>query len=449
MRKGKNRMKRLQLKTKWIFTLAVLLLMTTAALAGELDAPAPPSDPGSAMYTLQDLYNRLSYGTAGAKRSGAFAGPLAIPGPTMRTLDQIMAKAPALSASAATAADVVTGKTFWGLGTGGSWGAHTGSMTNVGAQNITPGTASQTITQGYHNGSGTVYGDANLSAGNIKSGVSIFGVSGNGNVVDTGSGDAAVGDVLSGKKAWVDGAEVTGTMANVGTQNITPSTTSQAISSGYHNGSGAVAGDANLSAGNIRYGVTVFGVTGAFRILINKTGQAQCWSALGTGIDCAGTGQDGAYQYGIDPVVAPSIGMTGSYNSPASSGTRFIDNGNGTVTDTLTALTWQKDSSCHATKIWQGALDACNAMVTGTCGLSDGSTAGDWRLPNINELHSLGPTWSSLDAPFVGNLASFYWSSTTYAGSSGSAWVVYFSNGIVDKFDKSDSYYVRCVRGGQ
>jgi hypothetical protein len=445
-------MQRLKLTTKFIFTLA-LLPMSTISVAGDLDAPASPSDPGSAMFTLQDLYNRLSYGTAGTKRSGAFAGPVATPGPTMYTLDQLMAKAPAISASAATAPEVLTGKTFWGLGTGSSWGAHTGSMANVGAQHITPGATSQTITQGYHDGTGTVAGDANLASGNIKSGVSIFGVSGNGNVVDTSSGDAAAGDMLSGKKAWVDGAEVTGTITGNSGVTITPTTTAQTIAAGYYTSAGSVAGDADLTAGNIKSGVTVFGVTGTFTTAIakrvNKTGQTICYDTDGTEIVCTGTGQDGAYQYGIDPVVAPKFGSTGAYNSPASTGTRFIDNNDGTVTDTLTALTWQKDNTCHGIKTWQDALDACNGLASSTCGLSDGSTAGQWRLPNINELHSLGPTWPPA-APFLGNLTSCcYWSSTTYASYSNSGWSVYFISGGVIDYIKSYEDYVRCVRGGQ
>lgn len=54
----------------------------------------------------------------------------------------------------------------------------------VAAQTITPGTADQTIASGqYLNGTQTIKGDANLVAGNIKNGVSIFGKSGTVNPV--------------------------------------------------------------------------------------------------------------------------------------------------------------------------------------------------------------------------------------------------------------------------
>lgn len=72
-----------------------------------------------------------------------------------------------------------------------------------------------TIPAGYYNGSGIAVLSATEAAkvvtGNIKSGITLLGVAGNANVVDTSSGDAVAGDIAKGKKAWVDGAEVTGT----------------------------------------------------------------------------------------------------------------------------------------------------------------------------------------------------------------------------------------------
>lgn len=77
--------------------------------------------------------------------------------------------------------------------------------------------------------------------------------------------NAAVGDVLTGKTFYQGGAKRTGTMPNRGAVIITPGTANQAIAAGYHNGSGYVKGDANLVAGNIKKGVSIFGVSGSVK----------------------------------------------------------------------------------------------------------------------------------------------------------------------------------------
>jgi hypothetical protein len=71
--------------------------------------------------------------------------------------------------------DVLTGKTFESATAGA--GA-TGTMPDRGAVSITPGGAAQAIAEGYHNGLGSVDGDADLQAVNIKNGVTLFGVPG-------------------------------------------------------------------------------------------------------------------------------------------------------------------------------------------------------------------------------------------------------------------------------
>ncbi len=188
---------------------------------------------------------------------------------------------------------------------------------------------------------------------------------------------------------------------------------------------------------------------------VAKTGQTQCWDATGTLIACAGTGQDGQYQAGIDPVVAPTCcGTTNAYNTPAWTGVRFTDNGDGTVTDNLTALIWLKNANCYGPPNWATALSNANTLANGSCGLSDGSTAGQWRLPNVNELHSLIDLTQSNPAlpaghPFTGVRSSFYWTSTPVADSTSYAWFVFLYNGVVGDDDETMTYYVWPVRGGQ
>jgi hypothetical protein len=93
-------------------------------------------------------------------------------------------------------------------------------------------------------------------------------------------------------------------------------------------------------------------------------------------------------------------------------------------------------------------------LANGSCGLSDGSGAGDWRLPNITELESLIDAERYYPAlpvghPFAGVQSSNYWSSSTVASFTGYAWDVHVLTSWVDWSSKSYNYYVWPVRGGQ
>ena len=67
-------------------------LMVTTARGGTLDAPAAPTNANSAIYTLEDIYNKLNTRTNVAKRMGAFTEPTGGPtNGTMHTLNDIMA----------------------------------------------------------------------------------------------------------------------------------------------------------------------------------------------------------------------------------------------------------------------------------------------------------------------------------------------------------------------
>src|SRR5262249_39699242 len=64
---------------------------------------------------------------------------------------------------------------------------------------------------------------------------------------------------------------------------------------------------------------------------------------------------------------------------------RYVDCGNGTVTDSETGLVWLKQSNCLSSADWEGAKKAVAGLKNGDCMLTDGSSPGDWRLPTQKE----------------------------------------------------------------
>ena len=132
---------------------------------------------------------------------------------------------------------------------------------------------------------------------------------------------------------------------------------------------------------------------------------------------------------------------------------RFTDNGDETVTDNLTGLIWLQNADCFGLRTWSTALIDCDGLADGACGLTDGSSAGDWRLPNVNELKSLidfGEQNPALPSghPFTGVQSIYYWSSTTFANTTSNAWGVLVYYGYVGPNDKTVTYNVWPVRGG-
>jgi hypothetical protein len=134
---------------------------------------------------------------------------------------------------------------------------------------------------------------------------------------------------------------------------------------------------------------------------------------------------------------------------------RFTDNGDGTVTDNLTALIWLKNANCFGVRLWDSAVLDCNKLHGGECGLTDNSYDWDWRLPNYKELFSLIDAENDSPAlptghPFINVQSDYYWSSTTYAHNNVGAWYVSISNGNVNSGNRLNSRsYVWPVRGGQ
>ncbi len=425
-----------------LFTFLFLLTGIGAAIAGSLDAPAPPTSSAGAMFTSNDLYNRLTSGAAGVKRTGPFAEPTAPPGPTGHTDDEIMAVMPAAdNSNGATVGEVLSGKSFWGLRSDGTWGFKVGTMP---VQALSP--ASMAVPAGYYAATNLATVDPDLVSANIRSGVSIFGVNGKGEVVDTAevANPAGAGQILAGRKAFVNGAAVIGTVATGANVSGGDGLKTFVIPDGiYSTATTATANDANLISGNIKSGATIFGVVGSYAgggssvpIPVGKTGQTIVFQA----------GDDGTWQKGV---LAPSP--------------RFTDNLNGTVTDNATGLIWLKNANCFGAQNWSTAITLSNTLASGACGLSDGSTFGQWRLSNIKELLSLIDYAHTVPAlptghPFS-NVASYgwYWSSTDNHGdvSHNTAWPMFMGNGDVGDggggsvVNKSSSIYMWPVRGGQ
>lgn len=160
------------------------------------------------------------------------------------------------------------------------------SVTKKSAATYTPGTSDQSIASGqYLNGTQTIKGDSNLTAANIKSGVKIF------NVTGSYAGSSSGGNTPNLQTKTVTPSESTQTVSPDsgydGLSKVTvnaisstyigsdvtkksaatyiPKTTDQSIASGqYLSGTQTIKGDANLVAGNIKSGVSIFGVTGTY-----------------------------------------------------------------------------------------------------------------------------------------------------------------------------------------
>ena len=153
-----------------------------------------------------------------------------------------------------------------------------------------------------------------------------------------------------------------------------------------------------------------------------------------------------AFNAGNPPVSLARTGQAATF-APGDDGSRlagvawpaqrFVDKGDGTVLDQLTGLIWLRNAGAFSPTTWTQALAEVGQLASGTAGLTDGSKAGDWRVPNLVELESLVDVSASRPAvtpgsPFtqVGN--AIYWTSTEYWGGSGgspTAWVINLTDG--------------------
>ncbi|MCK6557315.1 DUF1566 domain-containing protein [Candidatus Binatia bacterium] len=156
---------------------------------------------------------------------------------------------------------------------------------------------------------------------------------------------------------------------------------------------------------------------------------------------------------------------------------RYVDNGNGTVTDNLTGLVWEKKTTAvgSGTDFPGDRHDVDNYYTWTSSGVppyAENGTAytdflenlnagggfadsNGWRLPTFAELQTIllpeeypCTTSPCIPATFGSTQSSGYWSATTLAGFPDVAWGVGFADGGVLTGFKTFGGYARAVRGG-
>jgi hypothetical protein len=148
---------------------------------------------------------------------------------------------------------------------------------------------------------------------------------------------------------------------------------------------------------------------------------------------------------------------------------RYVDCGNGTVTDSVTGLVWLQQTDCLTNTGYAAANQAAAGLKDGDCNLTDKSSPGDWRLPTKDEWFATiaravamgctpgGPSLTN-DAgtsclsvgpsSFAGVASFYYWSITTHETGPSIAWLASLGTGLVSYLGKVNSLRVWPVRGG-
>jgi len=161
----------------------------------------------------------------------------------------------------------------------------------------------------------------------------------------------------------------------------------------------------------------------------------------------------------------------------------YVNCGNGTVTDNRTGLVLLKNANCFGPMEFSTAFEVVAGLsdLPGSdpddCGLSDGSSPGEWRIPSRGEWERMiddalgiggdpdcrpspplitndggGGCWVNGPSSFTGIVADRYWSSTSWSGDVTQVYFVHLFD-TLPRFDvgfrTAALNYLWPVRGGQ
>lgn len=189
----------------------------------------------------------------------------------------------------------------------------------------------------------------------------------------------------------------------------------------------------------------------AFSLMLPDSGQELCYN--GERIICDVWHMEGNNQVCDSPPYCPNqgedfYGQDGIYtiNPPD-----LTDNGNGTVSDNLTGLTWEQKTEINEPYVYtySDALTYCDNLTLG--GQSD------WRVPTRKEYSTIlnyGRVSPSMDTAYFpywnpeGAGTASYWTTSEYFGDPAKGWNVFSSFGTMQVGPISGSLrLLRCVRG--
>ncbi len=122
------------------------------------------------------------------------------------------------------------------------------------------------------------------------------------------------------------------------------------------------------------------------------------------------------------------------------SGTRYVWNGDGTITDTTTNLVWQsgKDNDNNF-RSWASASAYCTELILGG--------QGGWRLPRVDELTNVVNYAGGYPLSTFNIYGDSYWTGTVSAKTATGAWKVSGNNGSVGAVEQNEPLLSLCVRG--